>query len=55
MCRSFSRLFDPETLDELERIGDELAVEFDGKLEEFAGLVHIIRSVYRRSYLDAGL
>jgi len=30
---------DPETLDELERIGDELAVEFDGKLEEFAGMV----------------
>jgi len=32
-------LFDPETLDELERIEDELAVEFDGKLEVVAGLV----------------
>lgn len=29
----------PEALDELERIGDELTVEFDGKLEEFVGLI----------------
>ncbi len=28
-----------ETLGELERIGDELAAEFDGRLEEFVGMV----------------
>ena len=39
-CRQF-RVDDtaPETLNELERIGDELAVEFDGRLEEFVGLL----------------